>query len=283
MINRTSEKYRSTFVNHNDKKNIHVNVSYDTQKEDIIKYITEKTIKECKVDLMGSCGFSTSNSFYETMANFCVLNTLKSYFTYSFSISCGLRNVSFIGTIDDWKLLKTKITNLQSIHVKSQIDSIDSNLAKFNERIEKEKPRKEYSDRYLENQRNEIRNRKNNIEGIKCGWLSKVEKTIDTFIATLTSNDINVNFWNSMIFKRHATDGYTQMKYTYFDGWIFDFCATENGIDLFRTENKPNELINIEFEVDVKNENITYTFQGGFSNVCYADGLYRPQMEYRMK
>lgn len=48
------------------------------------------------------------------------MDTLKNYFKYRCHVTmCGIRNVHFMGTLEDWKLLHNKTQKLKSFTIVS--------------------------------------------------------------------------------------------------------------------------------------------------------------------
>jgi hypothetical protein len=59
--------------------------------------------------------FSTTTKVESLVSCVAIMTTFKNYFDYVYSVSsCGIRNVHFLGTLDDWKLLHEKTSQLQS-------------------------------------------------------------------------------------------------------------------------------------------------------------------------
>jgi hypothetical protein len=70
-------------------------------------------VKNNIVDLLTS-NFSTTGFAEGLLSSACIMHTFKKYFDYTHIMAgCGIRNVHFIGTINDWKLLKKKTQKLK--------------------------------------------------------------------------------------------------------------------------------------------------------------------------
>jgi hypothetical protein len=70
-------------------------------KNDIVSLLTANYSTTTKIELLLSCAT--------------IMNTFKKYFDYSLCVSmCGIRKVHFMGTLDDWLLLRKKAAQLQS-------------------------------------------------------------------------------------------------------------------------------------------------------------------------
>jgi hypothetical protein len=64
--------------------------------------------------------FSTTGSVEKLLSSVCIMHTFKKYFDYEhLECGCGIRNVHFMGTIDDWILLRKKTEELKLFTVPS--------------------------------------------------------------------------------------------------------------------------------------------------------------------
>ncbi len=58
--------------------------------------------------------FSTTTKVESFLSSLTIMSTFKKCFDYTYSInSCGIRNVDFMGTLNDWILLREKVNQLQ--------------------------------------------------------------------------------------------------------------------------------------------------------------------------
>jgi hypothetical protein len=72
----------------------------DNVKNDIVSLLTAKYSTTGKVESLLSCAT--------------IMNTFKTYFEYGLAMRmCGIRKVHFLGTLDDWLLLRDKTKQLQ--------------------------------------------------------------------------------------------------------------------------------------------------------------------------
>lgn len=72
-----------------------------------------KNVKNNVVDLLTS-NFSTTGTVEGILSSACIMHTFKKYFDYTQVVcGCGIRNVHFMGTLDDWKLLRKKVEDLK--------------------------------------------------------------------------------------------------------------------------------------------------------------------------
>jgi hypothetical protein len=65
--------------------------------------------------------FSTTNKIESLLSCATIMSTFKKYFNYNFLMTmCGIRNVHFMGTLDDWKLLRQKTAELKSFAIPTE-------------------------------------------------------------------------------------------------------------------------------------------------------------------
>jgi hypothetical protein len=77
-------------------------------------------VKNNVIDLLTS-NFSTTGSVEGFLSSACIMRTFKKYFDYTQRVcGCGIRNVHFMGTLDDWKLLRKKAEELKMFTLPSQ-------------------------------------------------------------------------------------------------------------------------------------------------------------------
>jgi hypothetical protein len=58
--------------------------------------------------------FSTTTKVESLLSSLTIMSTFKKCFNYIYAInSCGIRNVHFMGTLNDWILLREKANQLQ--------------------------------------------------------------------------------------------------------------------------------------------------------------------------
>ena len=60
-----------------------------------------------------SCNFSTTDEVYKLVSTSIIMSSFKKYFSYGRMIlGCGLNNIYFAGTRDDWLKVLAKLKNL---------------------------------------------------------------------------------------------------------------------------------------------------------------------------
>ncbi|CAF0745870.1 unnamed protein product [Adineta steineri] len=117
-VNDNAEKLRHFFVDHDGKKELTVTHILDKPNwnrflEDM-RLEVNKNVKNDVCDLLSN-NFSTTTQVESLVSCVAIMTTFKKYFDYDYCVAgCGIRNVHFMGTLDDWKLLQEKTRQLQS-------------------------------------------------------------------------------------------------------------------------------------------------------------------------
>jgi hypothetical protein len=84
-----------------------------------------KNVKNDVIDLLNA-NFSTTTKVESLLSCVAIMDTFKQYFEYRCMMTkCGIRNVHFMGTLDDWQLLRRKTEQLQNF-TRSRNDSFAS-------------------------------------------------------------------------------------------------------------------------------------------------------------
>ncbi|RIB10012.1 hypothetical protein C2G38_1887320, partial [Gigaspora rosea] len=126
-INRNPEKFRNRFVQHEGKKKLLIQVG------DIISGTTfegnwpvainrlvtaaDKHVEKMDIKNLLECNFSTTTSNSLTASRIVLLDSVKSYFKYSFSTLCGIPKVTLEGTLEDWMKLQEKVVHLRKLNL----------------------------------------------------------------------------------------------------------------------------------------------------------------------
>lgn len=79
-----------------------------------------KNVKNDVVELLTS-NFSTTTRVESLLSCATIMSVFKQYFKYVYSMCrCGIRNVHFMGTLDDWKVLRQKAEQLKNFAILDQ-------------------------------------------------------------------------------------------------------------------------------------------------------------------
>jgi hypothetical protein len=141
FVNKYPEDMRDKIVDFADKKTLSVVTSTETEETDwkeffdnilpLIQQNTKPNVVECL-----HCDFSTTTPIESIISIVSIMDSCKLYFDYErFIPMCGINNVHFMGTLDDWGKLYEKILHLKSFseHEEwtSYIDGILPIISKF--------------------------------------------------------------------------------------------------------------------------------------------------------
>lgn len=116
-VNANAELLRKTFVSHEDKIDLVVygggnrfTVDYSEMTQEIINLM--KPHLNTDVESWFIPDYSTTTLNDKTVAYMMMMGTLKNYFSYGFCLSCGIPNVTLLGTVEDYLKLRAQIDNL---------------------------------------------------------------------------------------------------------------------------------------------------------------------------
>lgn len=122
-INANSEQMRHLFVSHNGKKELTVTTWNDNEESQweeffilMIKAIESNTnegvVKHLQAD------FSTTTIVEKMLSTAVIMDSFKNYFDYGRCIPCcGIRNVLFTGTLEDWLKLQDKLDKIKTYSI----------------------------------------------------------------------------------------------------------------------------------------------------------------------
>jgi hypothetical protein len=117
-VNGRAEELRSRIVNHEGQKNLEVTspgdiftADFGAMNRQFLDKISEN-IKDASLREWFLPGFSTTTDTDEICAAAMAMCSFQEYFTYKFGLICGIPQVSLLGSVDDWKLLRDKVERL---------------------------------------------------------------------------------------------------------------------------------------------------------------------------
>lgn len=121
-INVNSEELRKNFVEHVGKKTINIRRDFfvfnstENQWNELIEEFVQNVNLNLKPQVKNllNANFSTSNQVTSTCSNIVFLAAFQKYFNYKLTTLCGIPEIKLSGRIDDWKLIKSKISDLNS-------------------------------------------------------------------------------------------------------------------------------------------------------------------------
>ncbi|AYV78808.1 MAG: hypothetical protein Edafosvirus35_5 [Edafosvirus sp.] len=231
-VNDNAKSLRKIFVDHDGKKKLVVKEPIGKEESDWTDFFGEM-VKQINVNVKGEIvgkiesTFSTTGKVEKILSYACTMNTFKQYFSYGRCIPCcGIKNVQFKGTIDDWMLLKKKALELG--------DFMKTDGTTFTNYIEKLTP---ILDLFIDTYNGKVNKEMwNKIMNITHGRLGSGSTTyisgwiLDLFLNTkpnMEPSDIKVDYINVPVeVINHATG---QTKTCYILGG-FDGIHYENGV-----------------------------------------------------
>ena len=113
-----NEKVRQFFVNHEGKKELEVIVSYPINYEIFFHNMTN--LIQSNINIEGyvdtvSSNFSTSTPTHRIVSEIMVMSSMQEYFEYIMTILCGIPYIEFLGSEDDWAMLKVQLYKLKEM------------------------------------------------------------------------------------------------------------------------------------------------------------------------
>ncbi|CAF3791315.1 unnamed protein product [Rotaria sp. Silwood1] len=139
-VNANAEQLRSLFVEHQEGK-IQLTVR-DFQREDewddFFDAMKMKITQNVKNDVCRvlTADFTTTGKVESILSTACIMHAFKPYFDYNRMMDiCGIRQVHFMGTLNDWQSLYSKTQQLQSFGNGTFRNYIDGVLPIFDEFI----------------------------------------------------------------------------------------------------------------------------------------------------
>ncbi|CAF3084375.1 unnamed protein product [Rotaria socialis] len=118
-VNENAEKLRPLFVDHNGQKKLIIeqvgmtNIDWDDFLERIQTQLSDN-VKNNVTELLRA-NFSTTTKVELFLSYVATMDTFKKYFEYEACMTlCGIRRAHFMGTLDDWTLLRRKTEQLKN-------------------------------------------------------------------------------------------------------------------------------------------------------------------------
>jgi hypothetical protein len=124
-ITNNAEKLREYFVEHEGKKELNVELSsFDAQLAfSLFKKEIKKNIKCPEFADKSIADYTTTTPIVSNTSNSLLMNSIKEYFTYSMTLSCGIPQVHLMGTLDDWNELLAYFNYMESILSRTELSS----------------------------------------------------------------------------------------------------------------------------------------------------------------
>ena len=113
-INNCAEELRSSFVRHSGKKVLQVTVNGLSEPHHWATAIQEWSLQIR--DFVGAdlyrlmeCNFSTSTPTTRTVSHIVMMDAFQQYFDYQCYCVCGIPNITFLGTVEDWQNIRARV------------------------------------------------------------------------------------------------------------------------------------------------------------------------------
>jgi hypothetical protein len=279
-VNDNAEKLRKVFVDHEGKKKLTITEPIGKDENDWTDFFDQMTDK-IKANVNGSIvstivsDFSTTGQV-ESLVNYaCIMDTFKQYFSYGLCIPCcGIRNVKFMGTLEDWQNLRKKTENLAVfLDPTFKFESTTTKTSFFSDWMLFWKSKKQGPSNNLTS--SEVIEKKS-ISNQFTKYIENLLPVLDKFTDTY-NNKVDKDFWNKIMNLEHGRLG--SGSCTYISGWILNFFLDFAGT---KQDQGDIELNTVKIPVEVQNHNTgkqkICNVVAGFCGVEYIDNTNRPIM-----
>lgn len=136
-LNKNSEILRKEFVSHEGVKELTIvmgeSPKISNEWDMMIKLFEERICENIKGENRDflSCNFTTTGAIEKVISGISLMTTFQKYFSYKCITLCGIRNVIFLGKLEDWKLLLTKADKLKKYGLEKWIENLNVVLTQF--------------------------------------------------------------------------------------------------------------------------------------------------------
>ncbi|OQV19521.1 hypothetical protein BV898_06508 [Hypsibius exemplaris] len=119
-VNAHAEELRHLFVTHQGKKELEVTATGSRYTVDFgnlaeqMGHLIQKNVIDPSLRKWIIPDFTTTTSNDRIVSSVIMMATLKAYFSYGMSLSCGLPEVTLLGEREDWQKLLTRLDKLPS-------------------------------------------------------------------------------------------------------------------------------------------------------------------------
>lgn len=133
-VNANVEKLRSLLVSHEGKKELTIrteNELSESEWEEFFDLMIGEIKKNTKDEIVNKIqsNFSTTGLIEKMISTATVMESVKSFFSFGRIIPmCGIKNVCFAGTLEDWQSILTKLHFLKKYDINGQWNEYITNL-----------------------------------------------------------------------------------------------------------------------------------------------------------
>jgi hypothetical protein len=134
-VNDNAELMRDKIVSHQGKKKLRIVTSEDieeSQWNEFFEKMMDSINKNTKGDIVDllQCNFSSTGNIEKILSTATIMDTFKQYFSYARCIPlCGINNVHFAGSLEDWQKVLTKLKSLEEYAVTRELSDYIENLS----------------------------------------------------------------------------------------------------------------------------------------------------------
>jgi hypothetical protein len=121
FVNANAEDLRHHFVAHTGKKKLVVRQSATLDTADYTNLLARDMVKRLRENITDQAlcdwilpAFSTTTENDRVVGSSVLMASMKAYFDYKMELSCGIPEVTLLGTPDDWDLVHRRVAKLRS-------------------------------------------------------------------------------------------------------------------------------------------------------------------------
>ncbi|KAI1505511.1 hypothetical protein F5X99DRAFT_415942 [Biscogniauxia marginata] len=115
-VNAHAEDVRRKFVDHEYRRDLHIDISLDGVDHGKIAYsmtkVMQEHIKDEDLRQWIQPAFTTTTKVDQTIASVIFMGTMQKYFTYSWGTRCGIPSVTLLGEQSDWLKIRQRAEQL---------------------------------------------------------------------------------------------------------------------------------------------------------------------------
>lgn len=138
-VNTHSEQLRPYLVNHSDKMMLEVRSKEELLTghpdwQEIINHLEQQISENSKGDIARTIvsDFSTTKPCERLASQITLMDCVKTYFNYEVgALSCGIPNITLLGTPEDWQKVHDKAMQLEKYGLKKWTSKLDPILQEF--------------------------------------------------------------------------------------------------------------------------------------------------------
>ncbi|CAK4083533.1 unnamed protein product [Aphanomyces euteiches] len=139
FVNGNAETLRESLVKHQGQKELEVteigtlySVDYGKMAAQMIGKMEEHLVDPTLAQWVLP-SFSTTTDHDRIVGSVVMMASMKKYFTYKFSLRCGIPNVTLLGTVQDWENIRSRVDGLKLYggHMSEWVEMLDGVLDQF--------------------------------------------------------------------------------------------------------------------------------------------------------